>query len=163
MLRWGAAAALAAMLTVANAQQRVQVPSLEEQAGRPLQLVGHRFAVDTAAPRPAIVLLHGCGGPDDNQGWLDVRMREYAALLNAEGWHALVLDSFAARGVRELCTQPASERAVKQAHRRLDALGALRWLAAQREVDASRLALLGWSNGGSTVPAATNRKVAVAA
>ena len=75
----------------------------------------------------------------------------------------MVLDSFAARGVRELCTQPTSERSVKQAHRRLDALGALRWLAAQREVDASRLALLGWSNGGSTVLAATNRKVAVVA
>ena len=76
MLRWGVAAALAAMLTVANAQQHLQVPSLEEQAGRPLQLVGHWFAVDTAAPGPAIVLLHGCGGPDDKQGRLGVRMRE---------------------------------------------------------------------------------------
>ena len=44
--------------------------------------------------------------------------------------------------------------------RRRDALGALAWLAQQPGVDAQRLALMGWSNGGSAVLAATNRQQA---
>lgn len=50
----------------------------------------------------------------------------------------------------------ASARAVTMANRRLDVLEALSWLAQRCDVDAARLALLGWSNGGSTVLAATN-------
>jgi len=45
---------------------------------------------------------------------------------------------------------------VTQLNRRRDALGALAWLAAQPGVDGARIGLLGWSNGGSTVLAATN-------
>ena len=44
-----------------------------------------------------------------------------------------------------------------QVDRRKDALAALVWLAQQPQVDAKKLGLLGWSNGGSTVLAATNR------
>jgi len=67
-----------------------------------------------------------------------------------------VPDSLTARGERELCTQAIGTRRVTQALRRLDALGALQWLAGRAEVDGRRLALVGWSNGGSTVLAATN-------
>lgn len=85
-------------------------------------------------------------------------MGAYAALLNAEGWHALVLDSFSARGAKQICTQVIGTRLITQLQRRRDALGALQWLAAQPGVDAKRLVLLGWSNGATTVLAATNRR-----
>lgn len=143
----------------ARAQERVEVPSLAQADAPAVALTAHWFAATSGGgPRPAIVLFHGCGGPYDKQGRLSTRMRDYAAALNAEGWHALVLDSFSARGVRELCTQRFDARAIDQGQRRLDALGALQWLAARADVDASRLALLGWSHGGSTVVAATNRR-----
>ena len=91
-------------------------------------------------------------------------MRSYAALLNAQGAHALVLDSLTPRGEKELCTQKLSSRQVTQANRRLDALAALAWLAQRSGVDPHRVGLLGWSNGGSTVLAAVNmRHPAVAA
>lgn len=160
--RLGAALMLCAGLGVALAQERVAVPTLDERASSPL--VGHWFAVPGAAERrPAVVMLHGCGGPYDGKGRLSVRMREYTSLLNGEGWHALVLDSLSTRGVKELCTLTHRQRSVTQAQRRLDALGALQWLAARPDTDASRIALLGWSNGGSTVLAATNRRIAVVA
>lgn len=138
---------------------QVQVPSLDRRDGAPLLLRGHWFALAAAAPAPAVVLLHGCGGPHAKGGArggvLSAAMREYAAWLNAEGVHALVLDSFSARGETSLCTQRHGQRAITQDHRRRDALGALAWLAARPEVDATRLGLLGWSHGGSAVLAAT--------
>jgi dienelactone hydrolase len=135
----------------------VEVPSLDQAQGAPVTLSGHWFPAEGAERRPAVVLLHGCGGLLDGKGRLGTRQVEYAALLNAEGWHALALDSLTSRGVKELCTLKTGQRPITQAHRRLDALGALQWLAAQPGVDATRLVLLGWSNGGSTVLAATNR------
>lgn len=144
---------------VARAQQAVQVPSLQTHGGAALALIGHWFPTERTGARPAVVLLHGCGGAYDRRGELDVRMRRHSALLNAEGWHVLVLDSLTPRGEKELCTQKIGSRAVTQTHRRRDALGALQWLAARADVDAGRLALLGSSNGGSTVLAATNTRL----
>src|SRR5204862_7585998 len=92
------------------------------------------------------------------RGQLDRRMREYAALLNGIGMHALVVDSLTPRGETQICTQKVRVRLITQAHRRLDALSSLEWLAARPDVDSSRLGLIGWSNGGSTVLAATNER-----
>jgi len=134
----------------------LSVPSLEQRGGQALPLRAYWYAAEAPGARPAVVLLHGCGGPYDGRGKLSVRMRDYSALLNQQGWHVLVLDSLSARGETELCTQRIGTRAVTMANRRLDVLGALSWLAQRGDVDAARLALLGWSNGGSTVLAATN-------
>jgi dienelactone hydrolase len=130
----------------------VTLPSLDGG----LALPGRWFPAAGAAPAPAFVLLHGCSGVLAARGGLAARYTEMAALLNALGVHALVLDSLAPRGERELCTQAVGKRRVTQQQRRRDALGALAWLAAQPGVDGSRLGLLGWSNGGSTALAASN-------
>jgi dienelactone hydrolase len=102
------------------------------------------------------VLLHGCGGMYERSGTLAPRYTELAARLRQMGVAALVLDSLTPRGETELCTQRNGQRQITQSNRRRDALGALQWLAAQPGIDATRLGLLGWSNGGSTVLAATN-------
>jgi dienelactone hydrolase len=104
------------------------------------------------------VLLHGCSGSYDRRGALAVRLRDYAALLNGQGLHALVVDSLTPRGETELCTQRNGRRTLTQRNRRLDALAALEWLARRSDVDPARVGLLGWSNGGSTVLAAINRR-----
>lgn len=140
----------------ALAQQLVTVPSLDQRNGQALPLTGHWLPVRTDKPAPALILLHGCGGAFDMQGQLDQRMQTYSAILNAEGWHVLVLDSLNPRGQRELCTQKIGTRSITMTQRRRDTLGALAWLVSQPEVDPARLALLGWSNGGSTVLASTN-------
>lgn len=165
-LRVGAVLALALTGVAAGAQQRIELPSTEQRAGAPVMLVGYWFAVDQPGPRPAVVMLHGCSGAYDRKGELSERMRDYAAWVRVQGWHALVVDSLTPRGERELCTQKNGQRAVTQTNRRRDALGALQWLAQRPDVDATRLALVGWSNGGSTVLAATNamqREAAAAA
>ncbi len=143
-----------------SAQVRVNAPSLDQTDSGALSLPAYWFVSERSvgdAARPAVVLLHGCGGALDSKGRLGQRFVDYAKLLNAEGWHALVVDSLTPRGEKELCTQRTGTRRVTQINRRLDALGALHWLAAQPGVDGRRLALLGWSNGGSTALAASNR------
>ena len=149
-------AGLAGLTLHARAQKMVSFASLDRNAsGDPVALAGRWFARGSA-PAPAALLLHGCGGPYDTNGRLSRRLRDYAALLNAQGYHALVLDSFSPRGESELCTQRSGTRRVTQVQRRLDALAALEWLAQRADVRADRIGLIGWSNGGSTVLAATN-------
>jgi dienelactone hydrolase len=134
----------------------VNVPSLDAPGGTAVVLAGQWFAAPGAEAAPAMLLLHGCGGLFDRDGKLAARYTGLAARLNAMGVHVLVTDSLRPRGERELCTQAAASRSLTQTQRRRDALGALQWLAGQRCVDAARMGLLGWSNGGSSVLAAIN-------
>ena len=168
MKRWQAtvlALGLAAVVACSQAgeplpaAQRVSVPSLDAPQGKPIVLPGHWFkAPATAASAPALVLLHGCGGPGAPGGAPDARARALIHRLLPAGVHALVLDSFTPRGERQICTQRVGTRRITQLQRRRDALGALAWLAAQPGVDPARLGLVGWSNGASTVLAATNTR-----
>ncbi len=93
----------------------------------------------------------------DRKGDLSERLRTHIQLFHAQGWHVAALDALTLRGERELCTQRTGTRRVTQRDRRLDALQATQWLAHQPGVDEHRLAWMGWSNGGSTVLAASNR------
>lgn len=142
------------LATAVHAQSEVAFPSLHAPGGQAVVLKAYWHSV--ALPKgPAIVLLHGCGGMYGRDGRPSERTRDYAEWLNAEGWHVLAVDSLTPRGERELCTQRTGSRAITMVH---DALASLQWLAKRPEVDARRLGLMGWSNGGSTVLASTNKK-----
>ena len=143
------------LTTLAGAQERVSFPSFDGAGNAPVVLSGYFFAAATS-PAPAIAMFHGCGGAYDKRGALSRRMREYAELFNGLGMHVLVVDSLTARYEKELCTQRNGTRRVTQANRRLDALGAIAYLADRADVDAGRIGLIGWSNGGSTVLSASN-------
>jgi dienelactone hydrolase len=147
--------------TYSSAHAQTTVPVMQKVSSLDgTQLDAWWFAAPKVAEpdtkRPAVIALHGCGGVFNVRGKLSERFYDYAQLLNAQGYHLLVLDSLTARGEKELCTQKIGKRRVTQIQRRADALGALQWAAAQPDVRAYRMALLGWSNGGSTVLAATN-------
>jgi dienelactone hydrolase len=155
------AAAVLSLAFSANASTEVQFPSFDTPGGQAVQLKAFWFPVPEQVallPRPAMVLLHGCGGPYNARGHLSQRMLDYTALLHNQGVHVLVLDSLSPRGERELCTQKIGTRQVNMLERRLDALAATAWLASQSVVDATRIGLMGWSNGGSAVLSATNER-----
>jgi dienelactone hydrolase len=140
-----------------TAPTEVSFPSLDAPAGQAVVLKAFWASAPNATQAsPAVVLLHGCGGPYNARGELSQRMLDYTALLHSQGTHVLVLDSLTPRGERELCTQKLGTRQVTMLQRRLDALAAVAWLAAQPGVDAKRIGLMGWSNGGSAVLSATN-------
>ena len=88
--------ALLAAAVGAVAQERVSFPSLDGAANAPVVLTGLWFPAATS-PAPAVALFHGCGGAFDRRGQLNRRMREYAALFNRAGYHALIVDSLTPR------------------------------------------------------------------
>ncbi len=147
--RFLAAALLAACATFASAEERVSFPSFDGAGNAPVVLSGFFFAAATS-PAPAIAMFHGCGGAYDKTGALARRMRDYAELFNGLVLHVLVVDSLTARYEKELCTQRNGTRRVTQANRRLDALGAIAYLADRADVDARRIGLIGWSYGAAT-------------
>jgi dienelactone hydrolase len=155
MILLTAAAPLAAEVPGAA---RVEFDSLDRNAGKPVRLFGWFFTAEGSAKAPAVVALHGCGGLYGGNKDFNSRHRQMAELLQRQGYHVLFPDSFTARGVASICTAKIGSRDINVANRRRDVLGALAWLTARREVDAGRIALLGWSHGGSTVLSANNRQ-----
>src|SRR5262249_59660755 len=89
-----------------------------------------------SAPHPAVVLLHGCGGVTAN-------VPAWAQWLQAEGYAALVLDSFKARGLQNVC---ADSRALTGAVRAGDVFAAVARLKTVRAGDGSRIAAIGFSH-----------------
>lgn len=146
---------LAAVLASAQAQEHVSFPSLDGEASAPVVLTAFWFPAPSS-PAPVIALFHGCNGILDRRDKLTKRMRDYAALFNRAGYHALVVDSLTPRYETGLCTQRYSKRRVTPANRRLDVLGAVAYLAGRSDVDARKIGVVGWSDGGSAVLAATN-------
>ncbi len=103
-----------------------------------------------AHPHPAVMALHGCGGLYARGGHLAQRYRETAASLHAAGYAVLLPDSFGSRGLQSICSTRYRDRDVPVAVRVQDARAAIAWLAAQPGVDAQRIGVMGWSNGGTT-------------
>lgn len=102
-------------------------------------------------PVPAIVGLHGCGGLFRRNGKLNAREADWADRWVEAGYAVILPDSFKPRGFREICTLEASERPIRPRHRATDALAVAAWLRQQPFIDTTRMALVGWSNGGSSV------------
>jgi len=91
-------------------------------------------------PVPAAVIINSSGGVSAHTEHF------YARLLADQGVAALVVDSFAPRGVRETSSD---QRRVNQSQSAADAVAGFRWLVNQSWVDRSRIIVLGMSRGGS--------------
>jgi dienelactone hydrolase len=144
----------------------LQVLSARAVAPEPVSFQGLDGTVLTAwVARPTtpakgtVVAMHGCGGlylaRGKRQGQLNARHQAMADLLVEQGYVVVFPDSLLPRGVQQLCTQKIGQRAITQIERRRDALAALNWVASQPWAHANKIALLGWSHGGSAVLAAT--------
>ena len=137
------------------------------------QLVGYLFAPATPGPHPAVVMLHGRGGPysinfnkgctlvaqgtvsDCNAATLSKRHASWGEYWAARGYLALLPDSFGPRGKghgfgRFTHDDPDRDDVNERTVRPLDAEGALKYLAAREDVTPSQIFLQGWSNGAST-------------
>ncbi|WP_420474569.1 dienelactone hydrolase family protein [Noviherbaspirillum sp. ST9] len=153
LLRSALLVCLTAFGSAAQCMDRVSIPSLDYQ----LELNGYWFPAASAEPRPAVVVLHGCGGAVDDQQKLNPGYFRDASYFNAERMHLLALDSFTSRGLRSICEIPRDRRTVSEENRRDDVFAALRWLAQQPGVDSARIVVVGRSHGGQTALSVLDR------
>ncbi len=109
---------------------------------------------------PLVIALHGCGGMfatrAGRETQLSTRFAHWTEVLLDDGYAVLWPDSFNPRDFRTVCRIRYGERTVNAAMRRLDVLGALEFAAELPGIDRSRIALVGWSHGGSTALASVN-------
>jgi len=147
--------ALAAVAALAGgAAARAELVTIDVARPRPAQIALHWLPAAAGGPRPAVIALHGCGGLYSAGGEeLAQRYRENTARFHAAGWHVVLPDSF---GKVSLCTVAADERAVRVEDRRADVLATLAWLRSRGDVDAARIAIVGWSNGATTALSTIN-------
>jgi dienelactone hydrolase len=101
---------------------------------------------DDDAPRPAVLLFHGCGGVQEH-------LFDYARDLAGRGLRAFVVDSYAPRGwsrtyaLATVCTGLAFRGSTRAA----DVLAAIWGVSRRSDVDATRLGLVGWSHGAWSI------------
>src|SRR5919204_1973820 len=135
---------VAALLLAGCATGRVAFKNVTRKA--PVRVRAEAFRPDGAGPFPAVVLMHGCHGVSRST-------RDWARWFREHGYLALVVDSWTSRGLGEQCS-PGED--LPNTARFDDALGALRWLQAQPDVDRERIGIIGWSNGGAFALSAVN-------
>jgi dienelactone hydrolase len=133
--------------------EKHSIPSLDGK--QPLD--GYWFAALAPGPRPAVISLHGCGGLLDAKGGLSRNRYRVAEYLNVEGMHMLALDSFTTRGIKSICETATRLRTFDHEERRADVYAAIRWLSQRPDVDRGRIAVVGYSNGGTTVLSVVDR------
>jgi dienelactone hydrolase len=109
------------------------------------------------APRPAVVLMHGCSGLLNPKGAIFPIYRAWMRALFARGYDVLTVDSAASRGFGQTCTA-GPDRITMWRDRPRDAYAALGYLQAQPAVAADRIALMGWSQGGGVALLTINDK-----
>jgi dienelactone hydrolase len=123
---------------------------------RPTAAVATYFRPQAAPPgrgASAVVMLHGSGGV------LPARELTYARQFASMGIGALVVDAFAAR--RERGTGFTDRLLnITEAMMMADAYAGLAWLAVRPEIDAERIALVGFSYGGMVSVYAAHEQVA---
>jgi dienelactone hydrolase len=148
---------IASLLTgAASAGALVEFPNVSERS--PARLLGYLARPDTgvskvlgshsndARPYASVVVLHGCAGISG----VSVTIADQLA---AQGYVALTVDSLGPRGIASRCGSGGIDQA-------FDAYAALRFLSQLDFVDPARVALIGYSMGGSAALYAVDRLMA---
>jgi dienelactone hydrolase len=114
------------------------MPSLGE--GKPVTVFGMLRMPAGTERVPAVILTHGCGG-------LTGAETNWARSLREFGIATFLVNSFTPRDISQICSGQPS---ISLASVLTDVYRALDWVAAHPRIDASRIALMGFSFGGRT-------------
>ena len=124
---WGAAASSGEPVTFKSADSTMNAP-IPATVYRP----------EGTGPFPGVVLLHDCAG-------LQPYQTEWAAWLQGLGYVAILPNSLSPRNLTTTC----ASRGLTMGDHALDGLGALAYLRTRPDVIPTKVAVMGWSHGGS--------------
>ena len=137
VLRRVQALLLFAAVCAGCAAAKIAFPNATPDA--PLAVPAWEYRPEGPGPFPAVVLLHGCHG-------VLASNHEWARWFRDEGYVALVVDSWGARGIGHGCDANTPE--LPNTEQFDDAVGGLRYLHGKPYVDRARIGAIGWSAGG---------------
>ena len=139
---------MVALAMSARAADKVSFPSATDW-GEPTKLTGLLNMPSGEGPFPAVVLLHQCNG------MADPVVAQWAKRLVGWGYVVLRVDSFAPRGLKDVCayeTKGSYEGDVFESDTRVeDANSGKQFLASLPNVAKDKIGLIGWSHGGAAV------------
>jgi dienelactone hydrolase len=167
---WGSASLVAVMASITGIAGAYAAPPSGalpdrvtfESADGHTRLVGYVFKPEAPHPlrTPAVVMMHGRAGAYSSSAkgrydatTLSKRHQQWGHIWAQQGYVAILVDGFGPRGYPHgfprfsYDTRPDELNEVTV--RPLDAYGALAYLRSRDDVVADRVALQGWSNGGS--------------
>ena len=147
-----AQSALAAEPSVTDLAARIELRTIEtltlsdqqiltgDKNGKAVTIAGElRFPRGATGRVPGVILLHGSGG-------VGAREEFWPKFLNEMGVASFLLDSFSGRGIVQTSTDQAQ---LARFATIIDAYRAFDVLASHDRIDASRIALMGFSRGGT--------------
>ncbi len=120
------------------------------KVGETVNIVGHLFLPAGNDKVPAVVLVHGSGGIYNAQ--LDYWPKQF----NAAGIAVFTLDMFGPRGVQSTAEDQSRVPFTADV---ADAFAALRLLATHPRIDRQRIAMMGFSRGGTATLRASVEKI----
>lgn len=121
---------------------------LRGEAGQPATVAGELRLPPVAGKVPAVVLIHGSGGPGAN-------IPMWEAVLNGMGVATFALDGFSGRGIVQTNDNQAL---LGRLNLILDAYAALGMLAKHPRIDPDRIILMGFSRGGQAALYAASKR-----
>jgi dienelactone hydrolase len=140
------------MLAEANAQERATMEQLSfarDHRGKQVTISGELHLPPGAGKVPAMLIHHGSGGVSPT------REGRYAREMVELGVGALVLNSFAGRGVSSTVRDQMAVTAMEMLG---DAYAALGALAEHPRIDGGRIGIVGFSKGGSVALLAAHER-----
>ena len=115
-----------------------------DKTGVPVTIAGELRFPATPAPGaklPVVILAHGSGGPSATP-------ENWARIFNRMGVASFMIDSFSGRGLTQVST---NQGAMGRFNMTLDTFRAQELLAAHPRIDPERIAVMGFSRGGTAV------------
>jgi len=122
----------------------VSFKSYDLGQGGPVSVSGLYFEPKTKGRRPAVILLHSCGGLSQHV------TQDWPEFLTELGYVVLSVDSYTPRSI-DRCHQFKGGFAAIHTKQARDAYGALEHLAGLPGVDPSRIAVIGFSAGANAI------------
>jgi dienelactone hydrolase len=145
-------------LTFQAAAEKISIPSKSSFRGKQVTLTGDFRPDSKGRKSPLVVLLHGCGGLAGAAGR---SLNTHASALRRSGFSTLVLDSFGPRNAGNGWVCRSDSRLINaQRYRQKDVADAVAYLAKTDRINASKIFVMGQSNGGTVaVKLGQSRKI----